>query len=210
MKELRLCRRCLKPHSFQRPCAHPVKCTAQDCERKHHPLLHNTKKDQTENDTATKEANTKAEEVAKVEGNYTHSTNDCSALFRYLPVTLRCGEKIKQIYAFLDEGSSTTLLSRKVANELGISGTIRPLCLSWSDGAVHREEADLEEITIEIQPNSKTQVMFKLRVRTTGLLRLPPQTLEYSALAYEYEHLRGLPIDSYQRAAPELLIGLDN
>ncbi|XP_055622592.1 uncharacterized protein LOC129766151 [Toxorhynchites rutilus septentrionalis] len=99
-------------------------------------------------------------------------------------VTLYDSNTSQTIYAFIDEGSSYTLLDESVADRLNVSGILEPLTLKWTGNVT--------------------------RTRTVSRLVLPTQSLKYEDLANRYPHLRELPIEAYELVCPQILIGLDN
>ncbi|XP_058817679.1 uncharacterized protein LOC131680988 [Topomyia yanbarensis] len=130
-------------------------------------------------------------------------------VFRMLPVVLHGKEQAKTIFAFIDEGSSLTLLEKSVADQLGATGTLEPLTLKWT-GNVTREESHSQKVQLKISGTSNSTKYKLVNARTVNNLVLPSQTLRYRELAKMFPHLRGLPLDDYEFVQPKLLIGLDN
>ncbi|XP_055604683.1 uncharacterized protein LOC129752918 [Uranotaenia lowii] len=195
-----LCRKCLVPHG-RWPCKAKSRktCNSKGCDGEHHHLLHPGQ--------PKGEKKTNADETPALLGF--HRQLQASVLFRIVPVVLYGNGLKLQIFAFFDEGSSTTLIEKEVIQKLGLKGSDAPLCLLWT-GNVTREETDSSKLDLTIS-GTRSDRKFKLRnVRTVGTLGLHAQSLDYEALADQYNHLAKLPIDSYQNAIPKLLIGLDN
>lgn len=196
--DLKLCYRCLGKHSFQKPCENPVKCTFDSCIKNHHPMLHKLEREVSTSDDGSSVENA---------SSYTHTANGDDTRYRYMRVTIVHGEKRVQTFAFLDEGSSVTLMTKTLAKSLGLNGKRSPLCLSWTDDTMSREDPDSEMIRCTLSTGKQT---FNVNARTISSLTLPTQSLDYDSLCKEYEHLKKLPVQSYYDAKPELLIGLDN
>ncbi|XP_055527287.1 uncharacterized protein LOC129719897 [Wyeomyia smithii] len=95
-----------------------------------------------------------------------------------------CGNTVVNTIAFLDEGSSYTLVEKSLVTRLGVRGSIQPLRVTWTAG-VSRVEKDSQKS-----------------------LKLPQHSLSLSQIVKQYAHLRGLPIADFQQAAPQILIGL--
>lgn len=113
------------------------------------------------------------------------------------------------VFAFMDEGSSLTMMDEDLLDRLGDDGDKIPLCLRWTGGTC-RDEPDSRKISIKIRKGLGAP-MFNLQdVRTVKNLRLLAQSLDVHELKDKYEHLRGLPIESYNEATPKILIGIDN
>uniref|UniRef100_A0A182NQ39 Peptidase aspartic putative domain-containing protein n=1 Tax=Anopheles dirus TaxID=7168 RepID=A0A182NQ39_9DIPT len=130
-------------------------------------------------------------------------------LFRILPVTLHHGESSQTVYAFIDEGSSYSLMDEKIAKELKVKGPNIPLRLQWT-GNVTRAEPDSEKIRLNVSGKGKSQQYRLENVRTVRQLILPIQSVKYSELSRQFPHLKGLPVEDYEDVQPQLLIGLDN
>lgn len=187
VKQHRLCALCLKPHRGS--CRSSTECGVEGCTRKHHPLLHADKKENTAN-----------------KPHMTHHGNRDS-FFRVIPVTLASDTNEIATFAFLDDGSSVTLIDSALADELGLEGQAKPLCLQWT-GNQSRQENSSRSVTVTITGNAKS---YKLKdVRTVDNLQLPAQTIDMDDLQKNFRHLRKLPMQSLTNALPRILIGIDN
>lgn len=130
-------------------------------------------------------------------------------LFRVLPVKLYNKEKYVQILAFIDEGSSTTLIDSEILPLIGVKGENVPLCLKWT-GDVCRTEHDSIKITgLKISGAHSSKRFNLLSVRSVSKLDLPSQELSSNEIM-EYSHTSKLPILPYSKSQPKLLIGLNN
>lgn len=69
-------------------------------------------------------------EVKRTE-DHAHHHHEQSILFRTIPIKIHGATRSVNTFAFLDEGSSATLVERSLVEELGIEGPNVPLCL-WS------------------------------------------------------------------------------
>lgn len=195
-----LCRSCLSKHG-RWPCKNWKGCEISGCRYKHHSLLHSLPNNMTNStDTAAVDVGS-----AMVGLHIAMPT----ILFRIIPVRLygKCGEI--DTYAFLDDGSSSTLIEDELATQLGIDGKKEPLCLRWT-GEVTRMESNSRRIQLTISGISSNRKYKLTDVRTVENPELPTQTLSYEQLASRFSHLRGLPMGSYQMAKPRILIGIDN
>ncbi|XP_053687000.1 uncharacterized protein LOC128736541 [Sabethes cyaneus] len=196
VRALSLCQNCLFNHG-RRACRSRNRCTVDSCQYRHHPLLHSTRRT-----TAANVQSSPAESL-------THQSLGSSVLFRVVPVTLygRTGEV--NTYAFLDEGSSLTLMDSEIADQLRVSGTVQPLCLRWT-GNTSRVEANSKVVTITIKGAGSQRRFQMLNVRTVPSLNLPSQTFQREIAAEQFGHLKQLPLQSYKNAVPKLLIGVEH
>lgn len=131
-----------------------------------------------------------------------------ASLFRIIPVTVYGKERAVQTFAFLDDGSSITLIDNSLANQLGTEGNSDTLCLAWT-GNVKRVEKS-KRINLQISGIDVSHRYNISNVRTVRNLGLPTQSLSYSELVQDFSHLAGLPITDYIDATPRILIGVDN
>ncbi|XP_053686221.1 uncharacterized protein LOC128735757 [Sabethes cyaneus] len=182
----KLCNVCLNEHGGQ--CKFRIRCNIGDCRARHNPLMH---------------------PVGSAVGMSAHIRSDSTVIFRIVPVKLYCGEKTVTVLAFLDEGASVTLVEKKLADRLGVVGVQERLTIKWT-ADVKREEKDSRRMNLWASGVGESANKLLLHgVRTVSKLVLPRQKLNSKELAAQYDHMRGLPIESYD-GQPELLIGLNN
>ncbi|XP_062710279.1 uncharacterized protein LOC134288687 [Aedes albopictus] len=197
VSSLRLCRCCLGQHG-RRPCRSSSRCEIDGCQFRHHPLLHTTTTANTNNPSAS---------ITTESHTYHHCGQ--SVLFRIIPVRIYGPSKAIDTFAFLDEGSSATLVEQSLARQLDLEGPVIPLCLKWTADMFRSEESS-KIVSFEIsEQGSKKRYRLK-NARTVERLNLPSQTICFDELQERYRHLAGLPIRSYDKAVPQLLIGLRN
>ncbi|XP_055615136.1 uncharacterized protein LOC129761441 [Toxorhynchites rutilus septentrionalis] len=194
----RLCRNCLCSHG-KRSCRRTSSCGTNGCPYRHHPMLHSTR---------TGNAFNRQLQPATGE-NHTHRQMEHHVFFRIIPVMLFGPSGIVNTFAFLDDGSSLTLIEEELVEQLGIEGESRPLCLMWT-GNVTRNEKESKQVSLSISATGSHRRYALDDARTVKELCLPRQTLSYGVLENKYDHLRGLPVTSYVDAVPRLLIGINN
>lgn len=201
VKQYKLCCICLKIHRGD--CYVTATCGKGGCTRRHHSLLHNdnTPKSATE---ATQTSNS----TTGPQSHLSHNENTDSSLFRIVPVVLTNENNIVHTYAFIDDGSSVTLIDTDIANQLRLTGPNENLCLQWTNNQV-RTENDSKKVNVSISRQGGNKYELK-NVRTVKGLKLPEQTMNIDSLAERYPHLKGLPITSYENVRPMILIGIDN
>ncbi|XP_055603746.1 uncharacterized protein LOC129751978 [Uranotaenia lowii] len=205
-----LCRNCLNFHGH-RSCRVSGKCNVNGCHVRHHPLLHFVRSQQAQPSSRfpTNQRSKPTVRGPPVYENHVHRSVSQLCLFRIVPIVVHgSGNRKIQTFAFLDEGSSLTLVEEALVGELGLQGERQTLCLRWT-GNVMRTERDSK--VVELSVSGIDRPRFKLRdTRTVKALSLPHQSMNYRALSSSFSHLRGLPITSYQEAVPRVLIGLNN
>lgn len=213
VRRLNLCKRCLKIQAKNKVCECKENCKIGECQLKHHKLLHN---DKTNSNTtfvqSTKEREEQNQTADKQIVNsethlYNHHNQSEKVLFKIIPISVFGKNKCINTFAFIDEGSSVSLLDESMAKELEIDGTPHPLCLKWT-GQMQRRESDSKIFNLLISGSNEKQ--FSIKVHTVRQLTLPSQTINYEMLCKQYPHLNNLPIDDYENATPRLLIGANH
>lgn len=195
MKENKLCSRCLGKHHLLR-CKSTALCGKNGCSYKHHQLLHNDKK-------------VEKVDVTPEPCNAHDQQSSPSVLFRIVPVVLYGKYTAIETFAFLDDGSSVTLVEDGLANELQLQGTPDELCLQWT-GNVSRVEHNSRRVSVDISSQIEGSHKYQLRnVRTVKTLNLPVQSFT-AEQKNKYHHLRDVPIKVYRDATPRIMIGLEH
>uniref|UniRef100_A0A182XQ40 Peptidase A2 domain-containing protein n=1 Tax=Anopheles quadriannulatus TaxID=34691 RepID=A0A182XQ40_ANOQN len=170
------------------------KATEQEingCEARHNALLHLP-------------SATRCAEVLAHNG-----TTKSGVLFRIVPVVVHYGPKSVETLALLDEGSSLTLMETSLANTLGVSGRPEPLELSWTADVTRKENAS-QRVDVQISARGDDRRYELSAARTVEKLSLPKQELNRKILINNFSHFQKLPIPSFLKAEPKLLIGLQH
>ncbi|XP_049294184.1 uncharacterized protein LOC125769493 [Anopheles funestus] len=189
VSKLNLCKSCLNSHKGT--CRFTKRCTFDNCNEEHHPLLHQQK---------AENAN---------EGCNAHRDTRKETIFRVVAVTLRAGDITYDTTAFLDEGSSVTMLEDGVADKLQVKGDHEPFTISWTAEMTRREE-NSRKVNILLSATGSPE-QFELRgIRTVSKLVIPKQELSLTKVKAQYEHLKDIPIQDKCAKVPRMLIGLDH
>lgn len=203
LKQHKLCRKCLKRHYGS--CYVKKPCGRNGCVYMHNELLHD---DTRRSDQSS--AGPVRKEVTSCQNCNTHAASIGKVLFRYIPVTLYGRNTSVKTYAFLDDGSSATLMEHSLLQELELEGVPHPLCLNWT-AKQQRQENESVKLALEISGTHNKNKKYQLpKVHTVRDLSLPRQSVAMKELANRYCHLKGLPVDSYSDVSPRILIGIDN
>jgi hypothetical protein len=189
LRKGRWCFMCLKGRHFADKCYEKKNCGISNCKELHHPLLHNTQDP----------------------GIISHhsSTERSETLFKVLPVTLYNKGKRIDTWAFLDDGSSLSLVTKELADAIDISGPQSELCLSWTNGAVQKVK-NSKVVSFEIS-GAATGKRFKMdNVRTVEKMNLPIPVENWSKAPLMYQHLKNIKLPNVPSSSPGLLIGLSH
>ncbi|XP_055589038.1 uncharacterized protein LOC129741339 [Uranotaenia lowii] len=190
VKERKLCSRCLRSHR-RWPCRVET-CGVNNCQKRHHKLLHYDPSPSSPTAVVT-----------------IHRKISASVLYRMLPVTL-IGPKGKvETYAFLDDGSSVTLIENALAEKIGAEGIATSLCIQWT-GGVNKTLSNTRLVGLQILGIGATKCLPVSEVYTVESLGLPEQSLNFDELKSHYQHLHGIHVKSFSSAVPGILIGLNN
>nr|XP_029716918.1 uncharacterized protein LOC115260149 [Aedes albopictus] len=185
--QLKICPCCLNRH-LQWPCKTVKNCDVHGCRMKHHPLLHSLN------------------DAVQTSGCSIDADDNNRTLLKYIPVSLYGRSKRIDTFAFIDEGSSKTLLEAELAEELEVDGEPDTLSLKWIDGQISTIPTKISDLEIS---EIGTRNRFPLKnVCTVHHLDLPIQ--EFNSTLYDNELLPSLPHFKYERAKPRLLIGLSD
>ncbi|XP_058816133.1 uncharacterized protein LOC131679419 [Topomyia yanbarensis] len=208
VKEFGLCRKCLRKHKG--PCKSKQVCGTNGCTFKHHQLLHNNQREGAlRSGSRDSHSATVAQDTSVRECNAHHKATN-KGLFRVAPIVIHGPVKSIKTFAFLDDGSSLTLVDASLVQELKLQGTPEPLCLKWT-GNKRRMESDSMRLDLEVSGTGEVQKKYRLAgAHTVASLDLFHQTLDTELMCKEYPHLRGIPIESYINVQPRILIGIDN
>ncbi|XP_055850357.1 uncharacterized protein LOC129914930 [Episyrphus balteatus] len=203
-QEKSICFTCLNPSRHQwKVCAKKRSCGIEGCSRRHHPLLH------TSANTSSTELNSLA--VPFVPQPHIHSSHvgfDVSILFKIVPIRIYGnGDLFVDTYAFLDDGSSLSMVDEELFHELGLNGQSKKLTLQWTKGVSRVEDCKKTTFSVSGIQTRKRYVL--QNVYTIKNLGLASQSIDVTHLKSLYPHLRGLPLVDLVDARPKILLGLD-
>ncbi|XP_065094111.1 uncharacterized protein LOC135714659 [Ochlerotatus camptorhynchus] len=215
LREHKLCRSCLERHLG--PCKSGKSCGKNGCQYKHYRMMHNDAKDKSiasssssSTPTTSTSQHVSASSSRETRSCNTHRGESRAVLFQYVPVTLYTDGIKVQTYAFLDSGSSLTLMEESLAKELNLRGERHPLCLRLTADTCCYED-DAMRVSFNVSGTYDGCPQNKLTdVYTVKELKLPSQSLSMRMLSTKYPHLDGLPIEPYSNVQPKILIGMNN
>lgn len=189
---MKLCRNCLANHGTK-PCRSKFSCGVPGCDERHHSLLQRLMEGAT----------------AQTAQCQTHQHSANSTLFRVVPVTVYNGNRRVDTHAFLDEGSSLTLIEDTLAASIGLKGHPDPLELQWTANVKRKEESS-HLTSLEISARGGERRYPIAAAHTVKQLSLPQQKNDYSTLISSYDYLQDLPAEQHEDGMPRILIGLEN
>ncbi|XP_062713168.1 uncharacterized protein LOC134290142 [Aedes albopictus] len=185
----KMCQLCLNEHGQTR-CRFKGHCNVGGCKERHHPLLHPP------NPPVTLSTNC-----------HVHGSEQHPIIFRMVPIKLHHEGRSLDVVAFLDEGSSYSLMESTVADQLKLKGTWEPILVKWTAG-MSRLERDSRCVNISISAAGSKEKYLLRNVHTVKELQLPEQRIRFAEVAARFKHLCGLPVADCSSGSPKVLIGL--
>lgn len=197
MRKFHLCRVCLRKHRpYCDATAH--KCGVDGCEESHHTLLH-----------YQKNAELPKTGTGMMKTQLSHRTPTQRVLCRIVPVVIQGPKNEIHTFAFLDSGSTITMIEDWLLKSLGVDGDPEPLHLRWT-GNKTRVEENSQKVKLRIKGVISNALSHDIEARSVSTLALPTQSLNVTELKAKCPHLQKLPLKSCTNAQPAILIGLDN
>ena len=134
MRQKRLCDNCGKRGHVAKYCFSRPACTVVGCNRKHHSLLHCSRREEspatpcsasTSTNSATATPAQTAQPTTTTTTNFTGASavkSNSNVFLNVIPVeVVTCGKSM-MTYAFLDQGSTTSLCDKRLLDQLQVSG----------------------------------------------------------------------------------------
>ncbi|XP_055910058.1 uncharacterized protein LOC129944558 [Eupeodes corollae] len=203
-KENFVCFTCLDPSKHQwKACGKKRSCGTDGCNRRHHPLLHMT------SSGSNFELNSAAVPFnPQPHFHSSHVGTNVSIMFKIVPIRIYGnGDLFADTYAFLDDGSSLSMIEQDLFVELGLDGHPEQLTLQWMKGMSRIEDSIRTSLSVSGIKSRKRYVLEN--VYTIKDLGLASQSIDVTSLQSKYPHLRGLPLSDLVNARPKILLGLD-
>lgn len=154
-------------------------------------------------------ANKQISPKKKLELHLVQSSTTDDTLFPIAPVRLTCGKNYITTFAFLDSGSSVSLIDEEIAKQLKAKGPMEHLRLSWTND-VTREDRGSRRIDLEIRGTSELKSYTIKNLCTVKNLNLSSQSLNVLEMVNRFPYLKDVPLTSYKDVLPRVLIGLNN
>ena len=208
-RNLRICFRCLGPYHQAHECKSQRRC--QTCDGTHHSLLH---------DDNVEERHGARQDEAVVTAHVEEEppTSACSAIggdraarnrLQVLPVCLRnpqTGVSI-EVYALLDNGCNTNLLSRRISDLLGLNGDPSVMNLQLADGKVRRDKPTSLVKELHIRGVNRSQVYTLHDVRLMNGLPECKLSISGPQDVVNRKHFKGINVPVLAADDISLIIG---
>lgn len=219
IKEKKVCYRCLKEgsHNFRYCNRNKTMCEINNCNRKHHTLLHNPNYSRIPSAHISENKQTEPSKSQQLgEGSEQVIINTAAIpqdatlrpLLKIVPVTVTGPVGSVDTFALLDDGSTATFIDSEVANQIGAKGPAAQIHLDCVGGLSRDSAIQYVDFKIKGKHASATHLIRGARsINNLGLVR---QTATQDSIT-SYLHLRDLTNElCYVDAKPTLIIGIDN
>ena len=225
VKKARACFACLASNQHRvNDCPVKIKCSEPGCEKRHHRLLHSghneTLLPNTNNvaelspsilnvNAGTFDPNQSTSQRTLSSSHQTHAGLAAAITAKVVAVRIFGADGVfVDDYAFLDDGSTVTMMEKRIAERLGLEGEKENLHLRWTKGITRVEDAERCDVTLSgVSGTGK----FTLKdVYCVPDLDLAPVSQSGSELTKRYRHLRRLPLPNFENVKPGILIGLEH
>ncbi|XP_074031894.1 uncharacterized protein isoform X1 [Leptinotarsa decemlineata] len=127
----KICFCCLKTGHSKRFCRSKQRCGFEGCKLRHHTLLHKSKFSNELSHT---------EKIDESVQTVCLTKNNSKVLLRIAPIKIYGPKGYINTYALFDEGSTISLIESQIAEQLGLSGETKPLCMQWAKNIVSYDE----------------------------------------------------------------------
>lgn len=206
VKDNKLCFNCLlKGHTIFR-CKKKC-CGEHGCKRRHHSTLH--KVDLNVNAAPFQPDQQVASTTQSGRVMSAQLEEESSVLFKIIPITMYGPKGAKRTFGLLDEAATLTLVSRELADEIGLKGVKQSLSIKGIDNEAKILKAEIANARIS-GTFSGAKIFNMDGIRIVERLNLPEQSLNLEELYDKFNHLQNLPIEDFKNGIPHVLIGLQH
>ena len=209
LRSNRLCHNCLKPGHFAKQCPSPNRC--KKCQRSHHTLIHDDPKASPTTFVMPQTQSTTLTASTEVTSHASTGSSVPSSLLMTCQVKIDApdGTSIKA-RALLDPGSTTSFVSERIVQSLGLPRRTKCLTISGIGGLSHKsplQSISTFDISSLCSPKAKYTLTAIVVPRVTCDLPLQPVHV-----GSEWNHLSDLTLADPDFGTPgkiDLLLGAD-
>ena len=226
IRKQNLCENCLKPNHVARRCRSPGACLLSGCKERHHSLLHppsscvtpvdlgesgrtQTTHDQinTSSEETNKECTTASPHHIEAGGDSIAGSNRTRISLRIVPVRVSAknGKEVKT-YAFLDDGSDTSLCLQRLVEELGVKGSPTSFALTTINAEGTQRLG--EELSLTVKALTSNDYIHLDRVYTVNNLPVSKKSIPCTEDIRDWPHLKGISLPKLDKEV-SILIGND-
>ena len=218
VRQNRRCRKCLRGSHHTNDCKKADGTSCDKCKKNHHRSLHNEKKSEPLESNLrpaapvfTSQFTPPVVENRSIRGSDNEKTSGVRNVLGICPVQkikIRdCDGNLNELLALLDTGSNTSLLSKKAAKQLGLSGPQTHLTMNLAGGQKKAEVSEMMQIDI-VSPTDE-DIVKSLQVHTVRKPCSNAKSVPRKAID-GYAHLKSIADKLHlSGGAVDLLVGTD-
>ena len=195
-----LCFNCLARGHVSATCPSDVRCEAENCGKRHHSLLHNSKRVFPRHDHDSLEATPTDDKLVG-----TAAAGRSQVRLQVVPIKVHGPAGSHPTRALLDLGSQVTLVTDDLCERLGISGPANDLVLTTVNG---KERLRSRRVTLSIQSAANGENHEIRDAQTTPTINVTNHALD-SYDEVNWPHLADVQLPSESRGPVEVLLGAD-
>ncbi|OXA48563.1 hypothetical protein Fcan01_16517 [Folsomia candida] len=223
-----LCFNCLNPGHGAKFCKSTQRCGVEDCNLKHHALLHsvefrpprNHPRNQSPNEVngtvngtvngiVNSTANGTSTETVNAFTDRADSTRGYRGVLGIVKVKLTGQRGSKEVYTLVDPGATTGLIDDDVAKQIGLDGPKISMCIKGVESTGQPVESKLVKFKLAgSYPGARTYQMNY--VKTLPGMDMGTFSFDLNQAIRSNPRFNGIPLKSYKDVKPKLLIGNDH
>ena len=197
-----LCWSCLTGGHVARKCPSRHRCSAApDCNGRHHQLLHGAPRVF----PPSPAAGAQEQDGPRIVGA-TSSEDDSKIILQMLPLQVIGPRGQRTVNVMLDLGSQVTLITERLARDLGLQGPTEKLNIGTIDGS-HSYQS--QRVEFSLQPNGANQTFHVCGARTTPILNVRGLAVNWPSVKQRWPHLCDLNLPSADSCPAAVLLGSD-
>ena len=206
-KEHRLCYRCLEAGHSGQSCSWGRPCQISGCTKSHHRLLHGLEEKPVSKQQQVGTAPSEAEAKSAPTTLSTAQTTTPAVSMRTVPVVLKHNSQELHVNALLDDASTDTYVTSRVADQLGLTGEQQTLSVKVLSGRT--EMFRTTAVTVEIHSIDGT-TSATLDAFTTDSVIGTSSAVNWQQQQHKWPHLVEIPFAAMQkRRQVDILIGIN-
>ena len=223
VRKQNLCENCLKPSHIARHCRSPGACLLSGCGERHHSLLHppsssgapmgigesgrtQTTSDQvnTNSSEANEETATASPHHIEAGGDRTANSNETRISLRIVPIRVSAKNRREvETYAFLDDGSDTTLCLQRLVEELDVEGS--PTSFALTTINAEGTQPLVEEVSLTVKALMSNEYIHLDRVWTVDKLSVSKSSIPCTEDIRDWPHLQGISLPKLDKEVSTLI-----
>ena len=213
VRKEKLCDNCLRKNHLARRCRFNAACMVSGCSGKHHSLLHpniSQKKPLPGLGDESKEESSQGENEAGKTGSCSTSINSRRKIcLRIVPVKISNEEGTREIqtYAFIDNGSDTTLCTKDLVGKLNLSSEPCEFSLTTING--EKKTRSGQEVKTNVRNINGEGDIHLDRVWTVESLPILEKDIPTEEQINHWSHLSDIEFPRLENGKVSILIGGD-